>query len=199
MRYWYDTEFIENGRTIDFISIGIVAEDGREYYAQCPDFNIAEAGDFVIREVLPGLKTCEKGYDRRDHCHTYVSSRLFCIHPCVWKHISQIQYEVQQFLDPEKYGEPELWAWYGAYDHVAFAQLFGKMVDLPRGYPMYTRDLKQWMDMIGVHTLPVQEKSSKDYPQGLVKHNALDDARMNKERYEMLKTLSEARGYRFKV
>jgi hypothetical protein len=30
MRYWLDTEFIEDGKTIDLISIGIVAEDGRE-------------------------------------------------------------------------------------------------------------------------------------------------------------------------
>ena len=34
MKYTYDTEFHENGRTIDFISIGIVCEDGREYYAE---------------------------------------------------------------------------------------------------------------------------------------------------------------------
>ena len=33
MRYFYDTEFLEDGETIDLISIGIVAEDGREYYA----------------------------------------------------------------------------------------------------------------------------------------------------------------------
>jgi hypothetical protein len=32
-RYAFDTEFIEDGRTIDLISIGIVCEDGREYYA----------------------------------------------------------------------------------------------------------------------------------------------------------------------
>lgn len=30
MRYFLDCEFIEDGRTIDLISIGIVAEDGRE-------------------------------------------------------------------------------------------------------------------------------------------------------------------------
>jgi hypothetical protein len=34
MRYWLDTEFIEDGHTIDLISIGIVAEDGRELYAE---------------------------------------------------------------------------------------------------------------------------------------------------------------------
>ena len=30
MRYFYDTEFIDDGRTIELISIGIAAEDGRD-------------------------------------------------------------------------------------------------------------------------------------------------------------------------
>ena len=31
MKYWMDTEFIERPYTIDLISIGLVAEDGREF------------------------------------------------------------------------------------------------------------------------------------------------------------------------
>lgn len=31
--YAYDTEFLDDVRTIDLISISIVYEDGREYYA----------------------------------------------------------------------------------------------------------------------------------------------------------------------
>ena len=34
MKFWFDTEFIEDGKTIDLISIGIVAEDGRTFYAE---------------------------------------------------------------------------------------------------------------------------------------------------------------------
>lgn len=34
MKYWIDTEFIERPFTIDLISIGLVAEDGREFYAE---------------------------------------------------------------------------------------------------------------------------------------------------------------------
>ena len=32
-RYFYDTEFIEDGTTIDLVSIGVVDETGREFYA----------------------------------------------------------------------------------------------------------------------------------------------------------------------
>lgn len=53
MNYFLDTEFLEGTQrknffwktkpTIDLISIGIVSEDGREYYAISKEFNIKEA------------------------------------------------------------------------------------------------------------------------------------------------------------
>ena len=43
MRYFYDTEFIEDGSTIELVSIGIVAEDGREFYAVSTEFDASNA------------------------------------------------------------------------------------------------------------------------------------------------------------
>jgi hypothetical protein len=34
---YYDEEFLEDGRTIELISIGLVREDGAEYYAVSKD------------------------------------------------------------------------------------------------------------------------------------------------------------------
>lgn len=34
MKYWFDTEFIEDGKTIDLLSIGIVSEEGHTLYAE---------------------------------------------------------------------------------------------------------------------------------------------------------------------
>ena len=39
-----------------------------------------------------------------------------------------------------------MYGYYSAYDHVVFSWLFGKMIDLPEGFPMYTIDLKQTLD-----------------------------------------------------
>jgi len=39
MKIFYDCEFIENGTTIDLISIGMVTSDGREYYAISEEFD----------------------------------------------------------------------------------------------------------------------------------------------------------------
>lgn len=169
-RYWYDCEFIEDGRTIDLISIGIVAEDGREYYAQSQEFNRGKASEWVKANVFPHLKECST--------NQAIHELGQCIFPnCAWRLRKQIAQEISGFCNPEQYGNPELWGYYSAYDHVAFCQLFGTMMDLPKGYPMYTRDIKQWCDALGNPQLPEQGKGE---------HNALADARWNKQAWEFL-------------
>ncbi|WP_405559084.1 3'-5' exoribonuclease [Streptomyces canus] len=36
----YDLEFLEDGRTIELISIGMVCDDGRQYYAVNRDMTV---------------------------------------------------------------------------------------------------------------------------------------------------------------
>ena len=95
----------------------------------------------------------------------------------------------------------EFYAYYGSYDWVAFCWLFGKMIDLPKGFPMYCNDLKQIMDE-KANTLnegwdvPISEvkledkikhlKSFANYPKQSNEHNALADAKWNKKLYDFL-------------
>ena len=152
MRYFFDTEFIEDGRTIDLISIGIVDETGRGYYAASGDADLRKASPWVRQNVLPQLPP-----------YAYP----------LWKPRVQIRDDVLTFVT----GEPEFWAYYAAYDWVALCQLFGTMMDLPKGWPKYCRDLKQ---------LSVSVGSPQHPPQLSGVHDALADARWNRELYEFL-------------
>jgi hypothetical protein len=184
MKYWLDTEFIEDGKTIDLISIGIVSEDGREYYAQCPDANFSNASDWVARNVLIHLshydmakhaRSCERKYNQGATDMYPLGQR--CTPSCEWRSRADIDREIRSFCDPEKYGKPEFWGYYADYDWVVLCQLFGRMLDLPKGWPMYCRDLKQWADALGNPPLP---KEGKD------EHNALADANWNRRTWEHL-------------
>ena len=55
VRFFYDCEFIEDGATIDLVSIGVVDETGREFYAVSTEFDPARAIDWVRRNVLDKL------------------------------------------------------------------------------------------------------------------------------------------------
>jgi 3' exoribonuclease, RNase T-like len=43
MKYWIDTEFIERPYVLDLISVGLVAEDGREFYAESSEVDWTKA------------------------------------------------------------------------------------------------------------------------------------------------------------
>ena len=156
MLYWYDTEFLEDGSTIDLISIGIVAEDGREYYAvnNDADWDRIEQNEWLMKNVYPQLPNMWNK-------------------PSAWKDHSIIAEEVKEFLLFDK--KPKLWGWYSAYDHVVLCQLWGKMIDLPTGIPMFTHDLRSMMTTKEAMLLPKQ-------PSGV--HDALADARHLKTRYD---------------
>lgn len=167
MRYFYDTEFIEDGRTIELISIGIVAEDGREYYAVSTDFDASRANAWVRDNVLDKLPNPGDP---------------------VWRSLDTIRRDVLAFLTSERDSSPELWAWVGAYDHVVLAQMWGDMAGLPRAIPRYTRELKQYWEMAGKPYLPKSPDAS---------HDALVDARHNLEKFRICAgVLPLARGNR---
>ena len=163
-RYFYDTEFIEDGLTVDLVSIGMVDEFGREFYAVSTQFDESKAIPWVRRNVLeklpsPGDKA--------------------------WRSRERIRDDLYEFLMEPVRGrdeEIELWAWYAAYDHVALAQLWGAMPALPRPIPRFTRELRQRWDDLGQPELP---------PKPTGTHDALVDARYNLERW---RAMEAARG-----
>ena len=92
---------------------------------------------------------------------------------------------------------PELVAYYGAFDHVAFAWLFGKMIDMPEGLSWYSSDLKVDIDNLcktlsdrlttrTANDILEEFKNSEDYPKNKGEHNALQDAVWNKELDEFI-------------
>ena len=54
MLVFLDTEFTDFARP-DLISLALVAEDGREFYAERTDYNTSSCSEFVLETVLPLL------------------------------------------------------------------------------------------------------------------------------------------------
>lgn len=155
MKVWFDTEFIEDGRTIELVSIGIIREDDATYYAEVEGVDLSRGDDWFQENVVPHLTG-------------------------VTKHPADIAADIVAFV-----GEaPEFWAYYGAYDWVVLCRLFGRMVDLPEGWPMFCRDLKQSVTEIGNPQLPKQTSAE---------HNALDDAVWTKAAWTFVEALKRRR------
>jgi hypothetical protein len=150
VKIWFDTEFIENGRTIDLISIALVREDDTSLYLENLECDLSRASDWVKLNVLPRLTG---GINRVSR--------------------AEIASKVRAFAGPK----PEFWGYYADYDFVALCQLYGTMMDLPKGWPMFCMDVKQLCMSLGNPKLP---------PEGKDEHHALADARWNRKAWEFL-------------
>lgn len=134
LKYFFDTEFIERGREypITLLSIGVVCEDGREFYAENSQADHSTANQWVQDNVLPYLGKVEA------RTPTEIGSQL------------------SQFVVAGR-KTPEFWAYYASYDWVVTCQLFGNMIDLPRNWPMYPMDIMNLVNLIGTKpALPPQ-------------------------------------------
>ena len=162
MRYWFDSEFHDDGTTIELISIGVVSEDGREYYAESCEYAQDRASPWIQKHVLPQLR-----------CTQRPTRKI-------------IRDEIARFFsDPQDVenlpSSPEFWAYCGEYDWIVLRQLFGDLMAWPRGWPVLAMDVEQWR---------LQLNAPNFRPQALGKHNALADARYTRSCWQELTSFS---------
>lgn len=160
MRIWFDTEFWDTGCSIALLSIGMYREDGQTYYAEVegapwPQIH-ASTGEnerWLVENVLPHFTGPSKPRQ-------------------------QIADEIVAFCGQS----PEFWAYVAAYDWVTLNQLYGPLVDRPKGWPTFCRDVKQLLLDAGGPWVPKQVGTE---------HNALDDAMWAHVAWTVAKGLDE--------
>lgn len=174
-RFFYDTEFLEDGRTIDLLSFGMVCEtSSNEFYHVNADADWKRAfeHDWIRQNVMNTIRHEVFVPSKADReAGAKIEVELTEPYPVAIskKSLAQSLVNYVETNLPENH-IPQFWAYYGSYDHVAMAQIYGTMMELPAFFPMFTMDIKQLMIMKGVNSNPVPQENV---------HNALDDARHN--------------------
>lgn len=185
MDIWYDSEFIDTGRKILPISIGFHREDGEELYRIWDSrLTISRAIDqpWLKENVVSSLPIKYAAGDAPGAWSGWIWDENHPDFECV-KSPLQIKADVEAFLlEPDR--PVTLWAWWAPYDFVLYAQLWGKMLDIPRLLPSHTCDLRQEHLRLGEPNLPRQTAG---------KHNALADARHNRLVHETLREVERSR------
>ncbi len=167
MKYFFDTEFIEDGKTIDLISLGIVSEDGRTLYLINKDADLSKADDWIKENVIKHLPPRPPETDNT----IYTNQRNG-----IWVPHASFSSLIESFIGDDT--DAQFWAYYADYDWVAFCQCWGRMLDLPKHFPKYCLDLKQLAYTVGILKLPKQQSNE---------HHALADAQWVKTQFESIK------------
>lgn len=189
----HDWEFLENGRTVEPLSVAMLDDSGREYYAIFQEREDNWSGvicraiehQFLREHVLPYLpiiinnswpeETWRWRYDRQHPDFVHVKPR------------NQIRDEVLDFLTGgQERPDLRLWAWFGAYDHLCLAQLFGSMMDMPGSIPFKTNELVQLWEDAGEPTKPPKPANA---------HDPRADVRWNDDVFTLCRKILRDGGY----
>lgn len=177
MKYFFDTEFIEHATGIQLVSIGIVCEDGRTFYAESCSFDERLADDWVKKNVLNKLRlqfwTKDTiAWDEKARRTTEVFGSESFIKNSILGWINAVSDDKN----------PEFYAYYASYDWVVFARIFGRLIEKPEHFPMWVIDLKQMMWERGL----TKEWKQENLPDPEGEHDALVDALWNKKLYQLI-------------
>lgn len=180
MKYFLDTEFSEASDPVSLISVGVVADDGREFYwisdkyASPPSrkqkssafaeyqkdalhpryFYINDCNDWVKKNVLPDTVLLAE-------THVIGDSNL-------------LKTGLTAFTEYDS--SVQFWGYYSAYDWFLLASQFKGFDNLPKKWSQTCYDVHQLARTYGIH----RELPKKLEPV----HNAVVDARWTKQAFE---------------
>lgn len=120
---FFDTEFIDTGKELHLISIGMTDDDGNEFYAERRDVPWELADEWLMVNVIPKLGPIE--------------ARLSD---------EELRQRIIEYVGPKWV---RFWAWYGAWDWILLNRaVWGKLIDNASSWPNFVCDLKQWQDRL---------------------------------------------------
>jgi len=206
-------------KTIDLISIGMVNEKGETFYAISNEFDLKAAwqNKWLRENVLAKIhqELLNKGGTYLKTYHWYLAeftlkgmrnllrwygSSLAQIRNCMCAFIYGYEADesgmgpleiAMKYELTDKTQNPVFYGYFSAYDWVVMCQLFGGMLNTPKGFPMYCYDIKQIMDQHGL----TKQWKDENCPDPANEHNALADAIWNKKLFETI----QSHGYNLRV
>jgi hypothetical protein len=138
-RIFFDTEFLSEPPELHLISIGMVDENGREFYG--------------IRKEAPWS---------RINSHAWLSKNVVPHLPnsdsSEWMTDEELRQGIVDFCGYN----PEFWAYVAAYDWTVLTGLFGQFTDLPHSWPYYVNDIKWLSKGLNVKRIPTNNPNEHD-------------------------------------
>ncbi len=183
MNLYFDTEFTGLHKDTTLISIGIVAENGKKFYAEFSDCDESQCDDWIKENVLKhtilaGNDTLAARLGEDNNTTVVIGSK------------ADIRHELGEWL--KQFGELQFVSDVCHYDMVLLIDIFGGAFDLPKNVSAVCHDINQ--DIARHYEISEREafdKRREDIVSELCgsfiagdKHNAFYDAEVIKAIYE---------------
>lgn len=183
MKIFFDTEFTGLHKDTTIISIGMIAENGKKFYAESTDYDGKQCDDWIQDNVLAytilqGNEDMAKALGE----DTNTTVVIGCI--------DSILHELKEWLS--QFNEVQFVSDVCHYDFVLLIDLFGTAFDLPENVSASCHDINQDIARhYGISEREAFDKSREEIIAELcsepiygIKHNSLYDAEVIKAIYE---------------
>jgi len=173
-RIFWDCEFTGLHQRTTLISIGLVAENGRTFYAELTDYDGRQVDHWVKENVIDKLTLKRPGPSGDTRVVEQFRGRGNTL---------VVRHWLEEWL--KSLGEVEMWSDVLAYDWVLFCNLWESPFIIPRNVHYIPFDLATLFKVKGVDP-DVDREEFAGLDAGDQKHTALWDAQVIKACYEKL-------------
>lgn len=173
MKVFLDSEFTGLHAGTTLVSIGLVADNGKEFYAELTDYDDNQVDDWIQEHVIENLL-----FNDFETVSETLGSVTF-----VKDDSEVVGMQLQAWLN--SFGTVELWSDVCHYDMVLFQGLFGGAFSVPGHVDYICYDIATVMKVLGLDP-DMSRETFIDSPIEGVKHNSLYDAKCIQACYNKL-------------
>lgn len=179
MKVFFDTEFTGLHQNTTLISIGLIDENDRTFYAEFGDYDHLQTDQWIQENVIKNLRFHDNLNTKKDWCNIGANQNITESYGNR-EHIAAI---LQDWF--VKYDHVEMWSDCLSYDWVLFNQLWGHAFNIPKNIYYIPFDICTLFRIKDIDP-DINREEFANMTEGAEKHNALWDAKVIKECYQKL-------------
>jgi len=176
-KVFFDTEFTGLHQETSLISIGLISECGKEFYAELTDYDKSQIDDWLQQNVINNLMF------KNDESQTEVTYKRYSY----GKHFQTTSEDLADELNSwlSQFDKVEIWSDCLSYDWVLFNQIFGHAFNIPSNVYYIPFDICTLFNVKDIDP-DINREEFVELSNVENKHNALHDAKVIKACYEKL-------------
>jgi len=193
-KIFFDTEFTGLHQNTTLISIGLISDCGKTFYAELIDYDKSQINDWLQKNVIENLLYSEppagqdNHYSAQRHHDNPTGNDLYKSFSLeIRDKTSIVKHQLIQWFG--QFESVEIWSDCLAYDWVLFCQIFGNAFNIPENVYYIPFDISTLFKIKGVDP-DINREEFADInvfnENEILKHNALFDAKIIKMCYERL-------------
>ena len=191
-KIFFDTEFTGLHQNTTLISIGLISDCGKTFYAELNDYDKSQVDEWLQNNVIDKLIMSEPPIGEDEYYKAArandnpIGNDLYNSYSVQLRgNMETIKNELERWLN--QFDQVEIWSDCLAYDWVLFNQIFGHAFNIPKNVYYIPFDICTLFKMNGIDPDINREKfGCGEHYSEMPKHNALWDARVIKMCYEKL-------------